>query len=382
MFSLNLLLSSGKCGFCKSFGGVICADCKIISYCNFDHKRRHKRRHKAQCQGFCELLAEYESEFERCSESHKEVLNALREKFMYYVLPNVSPGVVDYTLARFAVRYIFGTRKSLNVIKDEFEYLESLLEVFVENNYYAGWRISVILLKDGRDREFYDFVKETLLDVKEEFAPEPGKDYALQYIDDRGVDPFEDYNFFSADIDYRAPSLLIQSVGLILMKIKMLKDLEDLDASNNIIGRFVPREILNRIQYAIASNSILADNWRLLEAEDHTKPIEILKKQVEALFYGIDAINPFLWPFLVYDVKPGTGQAVDFPNPEAASEHAHRVVRELSGVRLKAPGALNLIADRYIPILGYSYRNLKIRDKPLMGDGRYFDNIIGHDAQL
>jgi hypothetical protein len=70
----------------------------------------------------------------------------------------------------------------------------------------------------------------------------------------------------------------------ILMKLKLLFDLQALDTTTKVVGPKVPLEILDNIRFYVPSSSVILANPELLRSNDHSATIVILQQQTRSLY--------------------------------------------------------------------------------------------------
>jgi hypothetical protein len=70
----------------------------------------------------------------------------------------------------------------------------------------------------------------------------------------------------------------------ILMKLKLLFDLQALDTTTKVVGPKVPPEILDNIRFYVPVSSIILANPELLRSNDHSATIGILQQQICSLY--------------------------------------------------------------------------------------------------
>lgn len=317
--------------------------------------------HEAQRQAICQMLAEYETEFESLSGPCRDMVNSIKQRVKVDVARCLTPEAVDYAFARFAMWYVIGWRKSLGEIRMEYEYLETMIKIFDNNCFRAGYNISLRLLNDRKYDLFFDFVEISRGKFDEEVHFEPERHYALTYMSkNTSFDFWADWDSSELVHCFRDPRVfLVQAVGLTLTRIQMIKDLEALPKNKYTVGQLVPQEILTMIQSETALSSFIANDRRLLEAEDHAEIIEGLINQIYGLYCAIDRHYPCFWPCLVYGENPFTSEWFDlFPDATA-----HMVVQHLGELWLKIPGAIELIAEHCMSESSYSDSGWKIRDQ-------------------
>ena len=150
-------------------------------------------------------------------------------------------------------------------------------------------------LRLGKDQECYDFCKWWATTGKEGNYDWGNLDNP--YLDVKNADVFEP---LPESLIGKWPSLS-HSVGVTLLKIRLLMDLRALQNSS-VIGNKVPQEILDSVRGQLVSGSIIADNKSIINAKDHAPLIESMEVQVQDLYTAVKTSNKYFWPALL---KPG-----------------------------------------------------------------------------
>jgi hypothetical protein len=131
-------------------------------------------------------------------------------------------------------------------------------------------------------------------------------------------------------------------VAVILVKIRLVIDLQSLQSIRPRFGKLVPPEILGLIQHH-AVGDITASHRSILDRDDNETMVAELKGQIVQLYEWVHKANDIFWGTLVFD-----GHRVESlgDKPANVAEHTYFTIRE---VRLcyhawvETPGAIDAV---------------------------------------
>lgn len=118
----------------------------------------------------------------------------------------------------------------------------------------------------------------------------------LGFLDLKDADTFEKSDRFC-----RKYGSINHQVSVILIKIRLLQDLQALQHSMTALGDELPREVFDMVLGQMVSN-IDAGRKDVIERTDQSDAIQLLEKQIEQLHRAVKASNQYFWPALL---KPG-----------------------------------------------------------------------------
>lgn len=192
----------------------------------------------------------------------------------------------DYMRARFALADACRRIGTLDSIKEGLEHLQDMLRLCRGDNMGVRDIIPTLMLQLDRDQECYDFVKwwETKADE--------GYDWGntdLPYLDVKDADVFESVDF----LDRRWLNLN-QVVAVLLLKLKLLVDIENIGLVRKAVATKVPGEIQSKVEIHTVRSPL---SLPLLKREDEEIfAIELrLCDQIQQLGYAVHEANSYFW---------------------------------------------------------------------------------------
>lgn len=216
-----------RCGFCDKTGKLLrCSRCKVMHYCNKKHQSSHRASHKSACNNVHKQTGVVEVE-------EQKIRNNPGDLFMP---PNAFETHVGHFWGLFETRdYMrarFGLVEALRKIKTPYstqaqlDHLMDMLRLCRSDNMGVRDLVPALMLQLNKDQECYDFVKWWRTTGCE--GDYDWGDMDLPHLDIHNADSYEPVDFLCG----RWISLS-QTAAIILLKIKLLFDLEQLQVKKS-----------------------------------------------------------------------------------------------------------------------------------------------------
>ena len=335
-FNVSQGLVTG-CAVCRRKDNLSrCDRCKVVSYCGRDHQVSDRPAHKAFCNKTKKAQAKLDEE--------EATLRAHPGDWMLPANPLESERAIghfwglidtrDYMRARYGVvdaQLKFNTRQAVETALD---HMLDMLRLCRSDNMGLRDIVPALFLRLSRDQECYDFCKwwET---TGSEGSYDFG-DTSLAYLDIKNADVFEPVDPF-----INRYSSLSQTIAIMLLKIRLLIDLQTLERAKQQAGPYVPKEILDIIRKH-AVGSVIAGNLEILD-RDQTPYIKVLEAQVIQLFETINKANKYFWPAML---EPGENLTA---RPQSYSPGDRREMQlklqHWYNAWVETPGAIGVIEE-------------------------------------
>ncbi|KAL8718960.1 MAG: hypothetical protein Q9225_003972 [Loekoesia sp. 1 TL-2023] len=193
-------------------------------------------------------------------------------------------------LARYALVGALLKIKAFDAVRVAAEHIRDMLRLCRSDN--MGFRdlLPALYLRLGRDQEAYDFVKWWATIGRE--SDYDWLDTALPYLDVVNANAFESPHYL-----YRKYASLTDLLCVVLLKIKLLLDLEALQNSAFLGGK-LPHELVDRTKNFIPSSEIISQKVEIMYSTDNTDKIRSMSGQVDVLFDAVTKANAHFWPAL------------------------------------------------------------------------------------
>lgn len=309
------------CAYCKKIDNLkLCETCQAAYFCSTYHKRAMTGKHAGYCAKVCEMryLHQRLKSAEKTVQSEKE---ATDRRFSSIIR---SVGAITEGLAEILGK--IGTRLAWE------QRLELLMDI--GHPLMNPRDMATELIRLDREDKLYSLMEtpKTLFEGYEYVYT----DWCQILSIDKGktVDPWSDINF--------GPDIMFILL-LILIRVKMLISLEDLQATLSIIGPKVPREILDHIRSFVPISPLVRGNLAVLYHDDHTERIDRLRHQIKTVKNQIESFNCHIWPFIIH------GKGCDEYPPTDECDVTCRLLfhmwRSIGGAWLEIPGVLKCIAS-------------------------------------
>jgi hypothetical protein len=198
-----------------------------------------------------------------------------------------------------------------------------------------------LLLRLGRDQECYDFIK--WYGTQGKASDYDWGDMDLPYLDVKNADVFEAPDFLCGE--YLS---LSQTVAAALIKIKVMLDLEDLAALNDLGNgaKKVPQEIVDNIKKFTPRSTIVSSNKDLMDGKaGHVQPNK-LALQIGNMYKAVREYNKHFWPTLVNPGRYLGARPVAYSH--GSVEEMHLILNYCYAAWAETPGALKWIQEKFI----------------------------------
>ncbi|KAJ5172604.1 hypothetical protein N7492_005197 [Penicillium capsulatum] len=237
----------------------------------------------------------------------------------------------DYMRARFALAESIGLIHSVELIEAKLNHLLGMLRLCRGDNMGVRDLVPAQMLRLNKDQECYDFIKWWV--VVDENSRYDWADTTLPYLDIKNAGVFEPVDRFGKMLG------LSHSVGVTLLKIKLLLHLMKVQQSTSSLGTTVPREILDLIQNSVPQSPILQDSPALMNEEETARSarVEILKAQIDVLFEKVYRSNKHFWPTVAnpdrhLQAKPGVFSMGSVEEMQISLQYNYDAMAETPGV--------------------------------------------------
>jgi hypothetical protein len=181
------------------------------------------------------------------------------------------------------------TRESLEA---QLHHLQDMMRLSRGDNMGVRHHVPALLLRLDRDQECYDFVK--WYETVGRRADYDWGDMDLGFLDLKDENAFEEVQYLCGE--YGQVSFLSSAL---LLKIKLLLDLQNMDTVVKEHGDKAPNEILDNIKRKVVRSPIILKDREILESKDHSGLIAKLKRQIKALYYAVWRANRHVWTVLL-----------------------------------------------------------------------------------
>ncbi|KAL2835364.1 hypothetical protein BJY01DRAFT_252741 [Aspergillus pseudoustus] len=244
-----------------------CNDCNVVLYCCYDHLVAHQYAHRKFCEALKRAL-DYSNK-ERIA---RERFDGVFSQILGSTVLSREDGDGWLTLA--ATLANAGTRKGVEAG------LSNYMQMMRFFNFPPPFTraqfdhlVPPLLMLLDQDQQCYNFLLQTQV-------PQPvGHEFYDPEDYTPWIDRLSDQDPFGEIIDFCENPITISTVALI--KVKILFDLQRLQATAHAIGPKIPREILDQIRGYVATSPITAGNPNIVREDNHKAKIDLLFKQLD-----------------------------------------------------------------------------------------------------
>lgn len=323
------------CPICKSTDKLLrCQGCMVMPYCGREHQIADRKDHKKACNAI--------KKSQELLQTEERALRAAPADFM--MPENVFVNGVgnfwgiletrDYMRARFGLVDSLLKIKNYFAVKAAFDHMMDMFRLCRSDNMGLRFMAPALFIRLGMDQGCYDFLKwwsttGSRNDYDWGNMNEP-------FLDVRDADVFEAVNLFIgkyADLGHAVP--------LILIKMKLLRDLKTLQNSNFLYQK-LPTEMVDRIR-KLAVGEIVANRKDILMNNNQKPLIEKLEKQMQQLFQFVKKSNRYFWPGLLDPADYLAAAPSTYS--EGSKEHAGLTIQFYYDAFVETPGSIETIRE-------------------------------------
>lgn len=260
-----------------------CSACKAVQYCSQEHRNADRPGHRMMCNKVKKAQLNFEKEAKALRRLNgDDFFDRNRGRLM------MSRRAGIYIHSRVTFVYALLKFNTIQAVNTSLENLLDLLELCGVDGVGARDVIPGLLLRLDHDLDAYVFCKWWTQNNEWDHD-----DIGTPYLDSKDANVFEDVKFLETSTS------LSHLVAITLLKIRLMISLQNLQRAKQEAGPLLPRELLDNIRQYCASSAITRDP-KMLERDDHTAVLRILRSQVKNLYAIVKEVNPHLWPALLH----------------------------------------------------------------------------------
>lgn len=264
-----------------------CTGCRAALYCGKEHQHVDRPAHKSAC-----------TRIRKANLAYQEAERRLREEEGGAIFTEGPPNFWGIHETRPYMQARFGLIEALLLVNTEtavgtaLEHLLAMLQLCRGDNMGVRDLVPALFLRLRRDQQAYDFCKWWVTTAEE--GDYDWGDKTAKYLDIKDADVFED----PKNLVYSAGVKLSLAVSVTLIKIRMLIDMQALQRDRQVAAPKLPSEITDQ-RLVHCTSSIIQGQRKVLECEEQTLNMTMLRKQVRQLFDAVKESNEHFWPALV-----------------------------------------------------------------------------------
>ncbi|KAH7128030.1 hypothetical protein B0J13DRAFT_143167 [Dactylonectria estremocensis] len=300
-------LKGKDCEVClKKDAGLRCSACQCVHYCSREHQASDRPNHETSCAVIKKFRLRYEHHEEVLSRDmdHGLVTPGNRDNLFqtgaghFWGILETRPymsarfRLVDATLERFRARR--------HVLQAALGHLLDMLRLCRGDNMGVRDIVPSLYLSLGREQEAYDFIKwyaTTGNDANYDWG-----NMDLPYLDVKNADVTVPWPTNKKWLN------LTHSSTVILVKMRILHDLQAAQNATIALQGVVPQEIIGLIRNHLVSTNVQLRPELLMASPDAaSRVIETLKGQLKDLCKAVDKYNPHFWLYMLDE--PGEAAA-------------------------------------------------------------------------
>lgn len=336
-------LQPRSCRACNKRDSLLqCPGCQVVHYCDHEHLAVDRKRHEFNCFLIEQLRKRIEEE---------------RQQLRHMPEGSDHPGNLFETSAgrfeqimetrlyvHFRLQLIETLLYQYGKIGGHAEAVEEALDHVMDVIYLTGRGNSdlrcyaaALPIRLRRDQEAYEFCKMWLREQREVYH-NPNMQWPLLNIPK--ADMFESTEIWTIKLDHLTHISLV-----VLIKARIVLDLQTLQSAHRFLRGILPREIIDLIRSQLVT-TVLDSHPELVWAstEELSTTITTVKAQVKSLYDFIEENSPYLWYFLLERGKEAVKDNPWFFVNES-EEEAGCAMRHIYTTWAENPRAMELMRD-------------------------------------
>jgi hypothetical protein len=244
----------------------------------------------------------------------------------------------DYMRARYGLIEAILEANTFDAVQSALDHSMDILRLCRSDNMGVRSLVPALLLRLGKDRECYDFVKWWTTTGQE--SDYDWGDTSLPYLDIKDADIFEPVDLFCQKY-----LELSHTVSVTLLKLRLLLAIKKCLQNTAVLREsgLLPKELFDQIEDSLLK-SVLGANWDDRYSARCSQFVDTISSQVDKLYEAVERANSHFWPALL---NPGRNLG-EYPD-----SYSHGSVEEMQLVLKysidswrESPGALELIAAK------------------------------------
>ncbi|KAG6039701.1 hypothetical protein E4U41_002195 [Claviceps citrina] len=339
-------LAPRECELCRRRDGTLrrCSACLAVYYCGRDCQVDDRDEHKVPCKLIKKARAAYESEEKQLRESPGTFFspgNVFQDHVGHFW------GIIetrDYMRARYhlvdTLLMSYGTAGGpVDLVQTCLDHLLDMLRLCRSDNMGVRDLVPDLYIRLGRDQDAYDFIK---------WYATTGRDDHYNWGD--MDEPFLDVK--DADVlEAPAKSLtnpdfleLSHAVALMLIKVRILLDLQAIQNATIALHGVIPQEIIELIRDQLVSCLIRSRKEILLAGPDKTAQlVQTIKRQITELYRTVEKYNTHFWDLLINDPDAGVLRRPTGPYASRTRNEALLTLGHCYSSWYETPGAVDML---------------------------------------
>ncbi|KAL6871746.1 hypothetical protein HDV57DRAFT_272005 [Trichoderma longibrachiatum] len=201
--------------------------------------------------------------------------------------------------------------------------------------------IPALYIRLGRDQDAYDFIKWYATT-----GSEPDYDWgdmSLPFLDTKDADVFEEPPNGLLRTTFMDMS---QAVALILIKVRILLDLQAIQNARIALKGSIPAEVIEMVRGQLVGN-IVGPRQDILfaQTEETSGLVGKMKRQIQALYRAVKTYNPHFWKLLVNDPDAGVLRRPAHAYSPRTEDEALLVLGYNYAAWYETPGAVDMLKN-------------------------------------
>lgn len=342
-------LAPRACELCTRKDKVFrCSACLAVYYCGRDCQVQDREDHKIPCKLLRKAHKRYRDEEQKLREWQEDLdtpENVFEEHAgRFWRIMGTRP----YMVARFDLAHImndsYGTPGGpRDLVQDMLDHYLDMLRLSRSDGLGVREIIPALYVRLGRDQDAYDFLR-WYADVNENSNYDWGN-MALPFVDTKDANALEE----PLQRAWTAKSYLDLShaVTLLLIKVRILLDLQTVQNTTTALGGTFPPEIIGLIDGKLVRRDTLFRHQSLLSRPEKLAPLmKNIKSQIREVYKAVGEYNPHFWNLMVNNPDACVLRRPQFDGyAQRSEEEALFILDYTFAAWYETPGAVKMLRD-------------------------------------
>ncbi|KAK2598139.1 hypothetical protein QQS21_005690 [Conoideocrella luteorostrata] len=338
-------LAPRACELCHRSDGILrCSACQAVYYCGRDCQTEDRGGHKMACMLIKNARRRYEFEEKKLRDTPGDVTtseNIFEDNIGHFwdILEARPYMRARYGLVDAMLQSCGKAGGPVDLVQIALDHLLDMMRLCRQDNMGARHLIPALYIRLGRDQNAYDFMKWYATTGEE---PQfDWRDMNQPFLDIKDADALE----APAKSWTKTTFLeLNHAVALVLIKVRILLDLQAIQNARIALRGVIPQEIIEIIRSQLVNCIVGSRNDILLAMPEKTAQLlETIKSQVKEVYRAIEEYNLYFWGMLVKGMDAGVLQSPIDPSAEQSFEEALLVIENSYASWYETPGAVDVL---------------------------------------
>ncbi|XXG97277.1 hypothetical protein Hte_003573 [Hypoxylon texense] len=290
----NQVLRTKTCEVCgvRKHGEnfFLCDGCEVVWYCSNEHQESHRSSHEKLCKTIQDCKQDVREEDDRLQQSHGASVflppGTLRDRIS--TNPAFDNWSITFTIIGFLQQELIDALIQIPTTEAHHVALHHCQTMNLLEPQQVYWTNHLgVMLRLGQEQECYDLLKWSQINNAMAWLQSTVMNTQVEH-----ADPLEMACSYTEGMS--ASGDFGQLSCLLLLHMRRLNDLMTLKRAAESLPQHLPQELVDMVK-TNAVGAPLRGRRDILEREEHSQEMELLKKSMEGIYLFAQQRDPFFW---------------------------------------------------------------------------------------